>query len=95
MPEDFHARSARIDLRLTPTAKSLLEQAAAARHKTVSEFMLDHAILAAKETLADRRIYRLDDEQWAEVNRRLETAPRDMPRLKALAARSPSWTESK
>lgn len=93
MPDDARARTARIDLRMTPAAKSLLEQAAAVRHKSVSEFMLDHAILAAEETLADRRLFLLNDEQWAEFNRLLDAPPRDMSGLKALAERKPRWAD--
>ncbi len=93
MPDDARAKSARIDLRLTPAAKHLLEQAAAARHKTVSEFVLDHAVTAAEETLADRRHWILTAEQWAEFNRLLDAPPQDLPGLKALAARKPRWSD--
>jgi len=91
MPDDARAKTARIDLRMTPAAKSLLEQAAAVRHKSVSEFMLDHAILAAEETLADRRLFLLNDEQWAEFNRLLDAPPEDNPGLRRLAAIKPRW----
>jgi len=91
MPDDARAKTARVDLRMTATAKSLLEQAAAASHKTVSEFMLEHSLLAAEETLADRRLFMLNDEQWAEFNRLLDAPPRDMPKLRELAARKAPW----
>jgi uncharacterized protein (DUF1778 family) len=91
MPDDARAKTARIDLRMTPQAKALLEQAAKARHKTLSEFVLDQSLSAAEETLADRRLFLLDDAQWAEFNRLLDTPPRDMPELRKLAAVKPRW----
>lgn len=94
MPDDARAKTARLDLRMTPAAKSLLEQAAAARHKTVSEFVLDQSLTAAEETLADRRLFLLNDEQWAEFNRLLDAPPRDMPKLHELAARKAPWDAS-
>jgi uncharacterized protein (DUF1778 family) len=91
MAEDSTARTARIDLRMTPAAKSLLEQAAASRHKSVSEFMLDHALMAAEETLADRRLFLLNDEQWAEFNRLLDAPPEDNPGLQRLRSHKAPW----
>jgi uncharacterized protein (DUF1778 family) len=91
MPDDARAKTARIDLRMTPQAKALLEQAARARHKTLSEFVLDQSLSAAEETLADRRLFLLDDAQWVEFNRRLDAPPRDMPNLRELAQRKAPW----
>ena len=54
----------RIDLRLSRSAKVMLQQAAAVRHKTVSEFVLDSGLASAAETLADRQMFLLDDNQW-------------------------------
>lgn len=93
MPDDARAKSARIDLRLTPAAKSLLEQAAAARHKTVSEFILDRAITAAEETLADRRHWTLTAAQWSEFNRLLDAPPQDVPGLQRLKAHKAPWDQ--
>jgi uncharacterized protein (DUF1778 family) len=93
MPDDARAKTARLDLRMTPAAKSLLEQAAKARHKTVSEFVLDQSLTAAEETLADRRHFILNDAQWSEFNRLLDAPPRDMPGLRALASRAPRWVD--
>lgn len=54
----------RIDLRLSRSAKVMLQRAAAVRHKTVTEFVLDSGLTSAAETLADRQIFLLDDDQW-------------------------------
>jgi len=54
----------RIDLRLSRPAKLMLQQAAALRHKTVTEFVLDSGLASAAEALADRQAFLLDDDQW-------------------------------
>ena len=54
----------RIDLRLSRPAKLMLQQAAALRHKTVTEFVLDSGLASAAEALADRQAFLLNDEQW-------------------------------
>jgi len=91
MADDARAKTARIDLRMTLAAKVLLEQAAAARHKTVSEFLLDNALKAAEETLSDRRLFLLDDTQWDAFNDRLNQPATDNPGLKDLAVAKPRW----
>ncbi len=56
MPIDNQPKSERIDIRTTPTNKRLLQTAAAASHKNVSEFLLEQGLLAAERTLTDRRL---------------------------------------
>ena len=85
------SRSERVDVRMTPSAKQMLQQAAAASHKTLTEFLLDSGLHAAHDTLADRRMFVLDDRQWDEFTAALEAPPADNPRLRALLARKPAW----
>jgi uncharacterized protein (DUF1778 family) len=77
-------RSARIDIRTTPTVKRLLQQAAAASHKDVSEFLLEQGIAAAAGTLADRRLFLLDEARWQEFLVALDQPAKDRPGLKRL-----------
>lgn len=88
---DTEARSERVDLRMSPSAKRTLQRAAAAKHKTLSEFLLDSGINAAHETLADRRVFILDDKQWAEFMHALDNPPKDNPGLRRLLAHKPRW----
>jgi uncharacterized protein (DUF1778 family) len=74
----------RIDLRVSATAKALLQRAAAARQKSVSEFVLDSAQTAAAEALADRREFLLDKKQWAAFLAALDASPKKKPRLEKL-----------
>ena len=79
-----NSRSDRLDIRISPSAKRLLQDAADARHKTLSEFVLDTAISAAEQTLADRRLFQLNAEQWAEFREKLDAPPQRHDRLEKL-----------
>lgn len=85
------SRTSRIQMRLSDAAKSIIEQAAAVRHKSVTEFMLENSLSAAYDTLADQRLFALNDEQWAEFNARLDALPAPNKGLKDLADRRPAW----
>ena len=77
-------RNEKLDLRLTPSAKRTLQVAAAAAHRSVSEFVLESALARAEETLPDRRQFGLDAKQWATFQAALDAPPRSMPRLEKL-----------
>ncbi len=85
------SRSERVDLRMTPSAKQTLQQAASATNKTLTEFLLDTGLHAAYDTLADRRLFVLDQARWDEFMAALDAPPADNPRLRALLARTPAW----
>src|SRR5436305_177715 len=89
-------RNEKLDLRLTPSAKRVLQTAARATRKTVSEFVLESALARAEETLPDRQHFGLDAEHWAAFQAALDGPPRPAPRLAKLL-REPSvfraWPE--
>lgn len=58
------SKTERIDVRANVSVKQLLQDAARACHKSVSEFLLEAGITAANQTLADRRRFELNDTQW-------------------------------
>jgi len=78
------SKTERIDVRASATVKSLLQEAAHACHKNVSEFLLDAGITAANQALADRRHFILNDEQWEAFVQALDAPPQTLPRLKKL-----------
>ncbi|HQR87997.1 MAG: hypothetical protein B7Y81_08520 [Caulobacter sp. 32-67-35] len=78
------AKSEKLDLRLTAEAKQMLQTAAAASHRSVSEFVLESAMARAQETLPDRHVFNLDAESWAAFQAALDAPPRSMPRLARL-----------
>jgi uncharacterized protein (DUF1778 family) len=62
----------------------LLKQAAAATDRTMTDFVLESAVVEAERVLADRRWFLISDEQWDEFQYLLEQPTRDLPRLRAL-----------
>jgi uncharacterized protein (DUF1778 family) len=91
MTETNEPKSERVDLRMTPGAKRTLQRAAAVNDKTLTEFVLDSSLTAAFETLADRRVFQLDEVQWAAFMAALDLPPRDNPRLRKLLATRAPW----
>lgn len=79
-----HTRSEKLDLRLTRAAKRTLQVAAAATHRSVSDFVLESAMARANETLADRRVFTLNAAQWKAFIEALDAPPRPLPRLERL-----------
>lgn len=77
-------RSEKLDLRLTPAAKQTLQAAAAASRRSVSEFVLESALVRADETLADRQVFRLNGAQWKAFLAALDAPPRPLPRMERL-----------
>lgn len=77
-------RSEKLDLRLSPEAKQKLYRAAAATNRSVSDFVLESALLRADETLVERRYFGLDADRWAAFMEALDASPRSHPRLERL-----------
>jgi uncharacterized protein (DUF1778 family) len=91
MNETTETRSERVDLRMTPSAKRTLTKAAAISNKTLTEFLLDSGLNAAFDTLADRRVFQLDQARWDAFMAALAAPPKDNVRLRRLLARKPAW----
>jgi uncharacterized protein (DUF1778 family) len=85
------ARTEKLDLRLTPEAKQRLFAAAEVSQRSVSEFVLQSALERAEETLADRRVFLLDAEQWSAFQAALDAPPKVIPELKRLLERKAPW----
>lgn len=77
-------KTARIDVRASTAVKQLLQEAARACHKNVSEFLLDAGVTAAAQMLADRRRFELDDAQWQAFQELLDRPVQSKPSLKKL-----------
>ncbi|GAB1544581.1 DUF1778 domain-containing protein [Scytonema sp. NUACC21] len=77
-------RTERIDIRTSHRVKKILQQAAAASNKNVSEFLLEHGLIAAQETLTERRLFVLNDEQWQAFQTALDSPPQEKPGLARL-----------
>jgi uncharacterized protein (DUF1778 family) len=78
------SRTEKLDLRLTPAAKRTLRSAALAAHRSVSEFVLESALVRAEETLPDRRRFGLTAAKWEEFQKALASPVRSAPRMAEL-----------
>lgn len=78
------AKTERIDVRASMRVKQLLQEAAHACHKNVSEFLLDAGVTAAAQMLADRRQFMLDEAQWQMFQEALDRPVQAKPRLQKL-----------
>jgi uncharacterized protein (DUF1778 family) len=87
-------RSERVDLRMTPAAKRTLQRAAAVTNKTLTEFLLDTDLNAAFDTLADRRVFQLDQKRWDAFMAALSARPKRNARLRRLLRRRPGWEKA-
>ena len=84
MQPGTQAKNERIDIRTTTGAKRLLQEAASARSKTVTQFVLDVALAEAAEVLAEKRLFPMDDAQWAAFEAALDGSEKARPGLAAL-----------
>lgn len=84
MPSSARRRDERLELRLTPAAKTMLRRAAEVENKTISSFVLDKGLEAAAETLADRREFRLDAKHYDAFLAALDAPAKPRPRLEKL-----------
>ena len=75
------SKTERIDVRASSAVKQLLQEAARACHKNVSEFLLDAGVTAANQALADRRLFTLDHAQWQAFQEALDRPTQARPRL--------------
>jgi uncharacterized protein (DUF1778 family) len=84
--EQRAARQCRINLRASARQEQLLKQAAAATDRTMTDFVLETAVVEAERVLADRRWFLIDDERWDEFQQLLDRPARELPKLRALLA---------
>jgi len=84
-------RDAKIHIRAPKQTKELIETAAAAVGKTLSEFTLESARQQAIDVLLDQRLFLLDPEQYDAFVHALDNPPPPGARLKSLMKRRPRW----
>lgn len=85
-------REARMQLRVSARQDATIREAASSLEVSLTEFVLESAMLRAEQVLADRRHFILDDEQWAAFTELLDRPPVSKPRLAALLAMDTVFT---
>ncbi len=84
MKTEPRAKTDRLDIRITPEARRLLQQAARERHTPISQFVLESALHSANTVLAERSRIALNADQWAAFMAALDAPPRRHPRMERL-----------
>lgn len=79
----------RLEIRVQPAQRRLLDQAAEASNLTTSAFVLSHATEAAQQVLADRTLFVLPEDRWQAFAELLDRPEQPVEGLaKLLAGRS-------
>ena len=84
-------REASINIRALRAQRDLIDKAAAMRHKTRSDFMLEAACQEAENVLLDRRLFHLEDEDYEAFESALKAPVSDNPALRKLLAKRAPW----
>jgi len=86
-------RSARMGLRATPAQETVLRRAAEVAHKSLTDFILDSACLAAEQTLLDQRLFMVSGAQYRSLLDLLEQPEQANEGLRALSSRKAPWDQ--
>ena len=81
------AKSARINLRLSPEAQDTIRAAAHVQQQDVTSFVLGAAMERARAVLAEDRILRLTPHEVNQLERALDSEPEVIPQLRAFIRR--------
>ena len=85
------ARSARLGLRATPEQEVVLRRAADVAHKSLTDFILDSACLAAEQTLLDQRLFMVSGGQYQSLMDLLDQPEQPSDGLRDLFSRKAPW----
>ncbi|KAI5915829.1 DUF1778 domain-containing protein [Thauera sp. 2A1] len=85
------ARSARLGLRATPEQEAVLRRAAEVAHKSLTEFILDSACLAAEQTLLEQRLFMVSGSEYQALMDLLEQPEQPNEGLRELFSRKAPW----
>ena len=77
----------RWEFRVEAEADEFVRRAADVSHRTLTDFVVEAAVVAADRVLGDRTRFALDDEQWTRFVELLDRAPQENPGLTKLFAK--------
>jgi len=81
-------RTARLGLRATHEQEVVLRRAAEVAHKSLTDFILDSACLAAEQTLLDQRLFMVSGSQYQAL---MDLPEQPNEGLRELFARQAPW----
>jgi uncharacterized protein (DUF1778 family) len=74
-PRESGARETRISVRMKPAQKALIARAARLRHATLTQFVLENALQAASQLVAEEKHFEMTPEQFKRFCRALDAPP--------------------
>lgn len=80
-----------LNIRIRADQRRLIEQAAEAMDKTVSDFVREAALREATHTLLDQALFQLNQADWDKFNDALNHPPTTNPGIHDLLTRKPVW----
>ena len=90
-PTTTTARSARLGLRATTEQEAVLRRAAQVAHKSLTDYILDSACLAAEQTLLDQRLFMVTGSQYQALLDLLDRPAQENEGLARLFSRPAPW----
>lgn len=81
------AKSARVNLRLSPEALEMIRAAASVQEQDLTSFVLGAAMERARAVLAEDRILQLTSREVSQLERALDSEPEAIPQLRAMIRR--------
>ncbi|NUQ63315.1 MAG: DUF1778 domain-containing protein [Pirellulales bacterium] len=90
------SQMARIDIRTDARRKGLLVRAAELTHTNLTQFILDRVIPEAERIVVEKEEQKvvMPADAWTEFCKLLDSAPRDLPNMRALLARPSRFSDS-
>jgi uncharacterized protein (DUF1778 family) len=78
------SKSERIEVRLTPSTKRIIQEAATAAHTDLSEFVLQSSLTEAEIALSRRTRFVLNADEWNKFVALLDQPTTEIPALRRL-----------
>jgi uncharacterized protein (DUF1778 family) len=98
MSSELHSQSAlkesKVQLRLRPAQKELISRAAQVKHTTFTNFMVENALNAAEQVLADQVHFELSQARWEEFCSALDAPPKEISALRKLLTEKSIFDEN-
>lgn len=80
-----------LSVRVSPEERAILEAASEQARTSLSEFVRRKAIEAAESDMLERRIITIPAKDWEAFEAWTDQPPQEIPALKELAAKAPTW----
>lgn len=88
------AKSARVNLRLSPEALEMVREAASVQQQDLTSFVLGAAMERARAVLAEDRLLRLTSHEVNQLEEALDSEPEVVPQLRAFIRRISTSNEA-